>query len=169
MPELIQAYWPFILIAFVIGVLVAWFAFSASRKTSVKVSTDVLDEDQGPAARNQALIDAPVKSAGVEEMAEATPETIAVPAAKAAPKAASGGDDLTQIKGLGPKLAAMLDEMGVTSFAQIADWDDAEIARIDAKLGRFQGRITRDNWVEQAKHLAQGDTSTFADKFGNNG
>ncbi len=161
MPELIQAYWPYILIAFVIGLLVAWFAFASSRKTTVTtISKDVLDEDQGPAARNQALIDAPVKSAGVEKV----PPVEADPAPKA-----SSGDDLKQIKGLGPKIATLLGEMGITSTAQIAEWDDAEIARIDAKLGRFQGRITRDNWVEQAKHLAQGDTDAFADKFGNNG
>ncbi|MEP1604773.1 MAG: helix-hairpin-helix domain-containing protein, partial [Marinomonas sp.] len=121
------------------------------------------DDDQSPAARNQALIDAPVKSAGVDDVpaAEAEPAPVPTPT-----KAA---DDLTQIKGLGPKIAVMLGEMGITDIAQIAAWDDAEIARVDAKLGRFQGRITRDNWVEQAKHLAQGDADAFADKFGNNG
>ena len=45
----------------------------------------------------------------------------------------------------------------------------AEIERIDAKLGRFSGRITRDQWVEQAKLLAAGDESSFVSKFGQNG
>jgi predicted flap endonuclease-1-like 5' DNA nuclease len=62
-----------------------------------------------------------------------------------------------------------LNEQGITSFAQIASWDDAEIARVDATLGRFEGRITRDNWVEQAKHLSAGDTDGFTSKFGANG
>jgi len=62
-----------------------------------------------------------------------------------------------------------LGELGITSIAQIAAWDDAEIERIDAKLGRFQGRITRDNWVEQAKHLSAGNADVFAEKYGQNG
>ena len=63
----------------------------------------------------------------------------------------------------------MLNEQGITRFAQIAEWDDAEVARIDDMLGRFKGRITRDSWVEQAKLLAAGDESGFAAKFGQNG
>lgn len=72
------------------------------------------------------------------------------------------------IKGVGPKLVTILAEQGVTSFAQIAAWTDADIARVDATLGRFAGRITRDQWVEQAKFLAQGDQSGFSEKFGQN-
>ncbi|WP_342366848.1 hypothetical protein [Qipengyuania flava] len=56
--------------------------------------------------------------------------------------------------------------MGVTSFAQIAAWDEAEIDRIDAQLGRFQGRIRRDDWVGQASLLAAGDDSGFAQRYG---
>ena len=67
------------------------------------------------------------------------------------------------------RLVALLGELGVTSYAQIAAWDAAEIERIDAKLGRFSGRITRDQWVEQAKLLAAGDESSFVAKFGQNG
>ncbi|HCC26103.1 MAG TPA: hypothetical protein DEP97_02785, partial [Erythrobacter sp.] len=56
--------------------------------------------------------------------------------------------------------------MGVTTFAQIAAWDDAEIDRVDAQMGRFQGRIRRDDWVGQAAMLAAGDEAGFADRFG---
>ncbi|WP_330997877.1 helix-hairpin-helix domain-containing protein, partial [Erythrobacter donghaensis] len=86
-----------------------------------------------------------------------------------APVAAGPADDLTRIKGLGPKLAALLGEFGITTFAQIAAWTPAEIERIDAKLGRFSGRIVRDQWVEQARLLAAGDESGFTARFGNNG
>jgi predicted flap endonuclease-1-like 5' DNA nuclease len=67
---------------------------------------------------------------------------------------------------LGPKLSATLHGAGVTSFAQIAAWSDADIDRIDAQLGRFQGRIRRDDWVGQAKLLAQGDENGFAERYG---
>lgn len=76
------------------------------------------------------------------------------------------GDPLTQLKGLGPKAASRLAEIGVTRFEQIASWDDADIAAIDAQMGAFKGRIRRDRWVDQAKLLAAGDTAAFETEFG---
>ena len=76
---------------------------------------------------------------------------------------------MRKIKGLGPKLVALLEEQGVTSFAQIAQWSDEDVARIDATLGRFAGRIERDQWVAQAKLLVTGESSEFSQKFGNDG
>ena len=74
--------------------------------------------------------------------------------------------ELARIKGLGPKLQTLLPTLGVSTLAQIAAWDDAEIDRIDAQLGVFQGRIRKDNWVEQAKFLAAGDLAGFEGRFG---
>lgn len=120
----------------------------------------LIDEDPAP----------PVLGAAPQEP---SPEPVPAPAPTPdpAPVAATttGGDDLTVIKGLGPKLAKLLNSLGVTSYSQIAAWDDAEIDRIDAQLDRFQGRIRRDSWVEQAKLLAAGDQAGFSDKFGQNG
>ena len=82
----------------------------------------------------------------------------AAPAKKAAPKkaaAAAGGDDLKKLSGVGPALEKKLIEAGVTTFAQIASWGEAEIAEFDEKLS-FKGRIEREGWVEQAKELAKG-------------
>ncbi|MFM6852778.1 MAG: hypothetical protein ACKOUM_01700, partial [Sphingopyxis sp.] len=59
-------------------------------------------------------------------------------------------DDLTLLKGVGPKLNALLGTLGVTRFDQIAAWTDADIAEVDGFLGNFKGRATRDHWVEQA-------------------
>ena len=56
--------------------------------------------------------------------------------------------------------------MGITSFAEIAAWDEADIDRVDAQLGRFQGRIRRVNWTAQAKLLAAGDMAAYEYKFG---
>jgi predicted flap endonuclease-1-like 5' DNA nuclease len=63
----------------------------------------------------------------------------------------------------------LLGEFGITTFAQIAAWTPEEVERIDAKLGRFSGRITRDQWVEQARLLRAGDEPAFTAKFGSNG
>lgn len=174
--EFIEANWLLILLVLVVAALIAWYIFHAARRTRVTGERrDVLDEGAAPAARNQALIDAPTAAAGVPippatppglagvgEAVEAVVEGQQVKAAEAA-----GADDLTRIKGVGPKLAVQLGELGITSFSQIAAWTEAEIDRIDAQLGRFQGRIRRDSWVEQAKLLAAGDSAGFAARFGN--
>lgn len=76
------------------------------------------------------------------------------------------GDMLTTLKGLGPKAASRLAELGVTRFAQIAAWDEGDVAAIDAQMGAFKGRIVRDRWVDQAKLLAAGDAAAFEDAFG---
>ena len=80
----------------------------------------------------------------------------AAPAAKPAPKAAAapaGGDDLTKLSGVGPKLAEKLQGAGVTSFAQIAAWTEDDIAALDEQLS-IRGRIEREGWIDQAKALA---------------
>ena len=78
---------------------------------------------------------------------------------------APSGDDLTQIKGVGPRIAGKLRERGVTTFAQIAEWDDAMVEHMDQGLG-FSGRITRDRWNDQARMLATGDRSAYEAEFG---
>jgi ATP-binding cassette subfamily F protein 3 len=62
--------------------------------------------------------------------------------------------------------AALLTELGVTRYAQIAGWSDSDIAAIDAKLGNFKGRPVRDQWIDQAKYLAAGDIAGFEAKYG---
>lgn len=83
-----------------------------------------------------------------------------------AAKATKGPDNLRLIKGLGPKLNTMLNDLGVTRFDQIAGLDAAAVAALDAKLGTFAGRITRDNFVDQAGLLAKGDVAGFEAKYG---
>lgn len=75
------------------------------------------------------------------------------PATLEAPRAGQA-DDLKRIKGIGPKLEALCNRLGFWHFDQIANWTDAEIAWVDANLEAFKGRVTRDNWVAQARRLA---------------
>lgn len=74
-----------------------------------------------------------------------------------------GADDLKQLKGVGPKLEQTLNELGFFHFDQIASWTAAEVAWVDSRLS-FKGRIERDGWIEQAKTLAGGGTTEFANK-----
>ncbi len=181
MAEIVQANWFLILAALVIGLLVAWWIFVVSRRTRVQLE-DKEESEGKPARRNQALIDAPPAARqeadlpppsaaplGTDaEAGDGTPAAAALqtPPPPPAPAPASGGDDLSRIKGVGPKLVTLLAELGVHSFADIAAWSDADIDRVDAQLGRFQGRIRRDNWVDQAKMLQAGDMAAYEATFG---
>ncbi len=74
-------------------------------------------------------------------------------AEKAESKKAEGGDDLTVIKGLGKVMAEKLNAAGVTTYAQIAAWTEADIDELDKEL-KLKSKAEKDNWVEAAKELA---------------
>lgn len=82
------------------------------------------------------------------------------------PDLAGPADDLTRIKGLGPKAAGQLKLLGITRFAQLGALGSAESAALDEQMGVFRGRLERDRWIEQARYLARGDTATFEKEFG---
>jgi len=157
----------------------------SSRRASepTQATVDALIEASlydGSAARPAPLPntgDAPKPSAAPEPAAKPVPEPKAKanPAAKAKPAATeperAGSapalldaprdgkpDDLKKIGGVGPKIAALLNEAGVFHFDQIAGWGPDEIAWMDTKL-KFKGRIERENWIAQAKTLAE-ETAT---------
>ena len=62
-------------------------------------------------------------------------------------------DDLKLIVGVGPVLERMLQQLGITTYRQIARWTERDIDEFDAKLAEFPGRIRRDGWVTQARAL----------------
>lgn len=62
-------------------------------------------------------------------------------------------DDLTKIEGVGPFLQAKLNDIGIYTYAQIADWNAGQIAEVTEEIGYFPGRIEKDNWVGQARSL----------------
>ena len=69
-------------------------------------------------------------------------------------------DDLTQIRGIGASMARRLNDAGVTTFAQIAEWRAADIRNFSTELGLAK-QIYTQNWIEQAAVLANstGDTA----------
>jgi predicted flap endonuclease-1-like 5' DNA nuclease len=193
--QTIEANWIAFALALVIGLLIAWWLFGrGSRERERTHRPDVLDEGAAPAQRNQALIDAPsavrtasyadtgpdilggmgevFAAAATSEVADADPVAEQArarqpePDPSPTPQNHGEPDDLRRIKGIGPKLVVLLHSLGVTRYAQIAAWTDADIDRMDAQMGTFAGRIRRDNWVEQAKLLAMGDAAGFEAKFG---
>ena len=176
--------WLLIALLIVIGVN---FLLSGRKKVSDSMAADNVAETEQlapPASTPPASappVDRPVASTPVAAQPVAptiapvaTPEPQAVSAPVAQPIPVSPavtappeqGDDLLKLKGVGPKLNLLLIELGVTRYAQIADWTDADIAAIDARLGNFKGRPVRDQWVDQARYLAEGDTAGFEAKYG---
>jgi predicted flap endonuclease-1-like 5' DNA nuclease len=63
-------------------------------------------------------------------------------------------DDLTQLKGIGEFIETKLNDLGIYTFTQIANFDDAMIANVTHAIEFFPGRIERDEWVSQARELA---------------
>ncbi|MHA6723234.1 hypothetical protein [Sphingomonas sp. RS2018] len=94
------------------------------------------------------------------------PATIAADLATPPPPPAAAEDDLTRMKGVGPKLAAQLRDLGITRFDQIAALSPADADALDAQLGTFRGRLSRDRWIEQAGYLAKDDRAGFEAAFG---
>ena len=173
MNAILQEYWPLVVIALVLGIIIAWWIFSGGRKTRVETTKgDVLDEGADRASRNEALIKAPTAA---EQSAIPTPAVSGLAGAaagasidanmKAAAATVDDADDLTQIKGVGPKIADKLKASGVTRFSQIAAWNEQDIAAFSEQLN-FTGRIERDRWVEQAAILASGNVAAYEEKFG---
>ena len=62
-------------------------------------------------------------------------------------------DDLKQIIGIGKVFERALNELGVYSFRQLANFGITDIARVNAKLKEFKGRMEQDDWIGQAKEL----------------
>lgn len=130
--------------------------------------TPAIAEPQ-PAAPAAAPLDQCLSPAGAvpEQTAYGVPSP--VPVVPSIPSAAAPPADtaaLVQLKGLGPKVAAMMADAGVTSLAQLAALSPGEQAALDARLGSFQGRLARDRWVEQARLLSSGDRAGYEAAFG---
>lgn len=134
-------YWYLCLFALLIGVATGWWIW----------------------ARYKAAASAEPRPAAAPEAQSAMPLTAAGPRIR---PHVGEPDDLELIKGVGPKLNALLISLGVRRFDQIAAWTRDEIEQVDEHLGAFKGRIDRDRWVEQAELLARGDFTTFEARFG---
>ena len=72
-----------------------------------------------------------------------------------------GKDNLQLIKGVGKVLEALLNETGIYHFDQIANFTAEEVIWLDNSMS-FPGRIERENWVAQARDLAEGKATEFS-------
>lgn len=136
-------------------------AEAAAKAAEAQAKAEAEEKAQAKAAaeaEEKARVEAAAKAEA--EKAEAHDHAEELGAGEAKPELltqARGGkaDDLKKIKGVGPKLEKELNEAGVFHFDQIASWTKEEVYWADNHLVSFKGRVSRDNWVDQAKELAK--------------
>lgn len=162
--------WILLLLAFMGGVVTGWILRGKSDVVEAELPKGMIEARPGSAlageterkpkptaealfkeqmAERDATRPAAVQEA---ELINVTPVTaeVSVPELSEADEPSHAPDDLTEIKGLGPKAAEKLNALGVTRFAQIAAWSDEDAARIDEEIAG-RGRIEREDWINQAK------------------
>ena len=149
----------------VVGLLLGWIFCSELKPLVQSNETSTAPSAQEPApapAAEPAPVTAPVAQAPEVEapVVEAVEDAVRPEALSGARD--GGADDLKMIKGVGPKLEIMLNELGFYHFDQIAGWSAAEVAWVNDNLTGFKGRVSRDNWVEQARKLASGQETEFS-------
>ncbi|WP_370641146.1 hypothetical protein [Nereida sp. MMG025] len=176
--------WGLILLAALLGLLAGWIIWS-KREEVVEGNGDadlIAQKDRRIAELeadlntcNARVADLQSKPAPVAAAAVAAP-LAAVPAVEEQEKpttldAPRGGkaDDLKRIKGIGPQMEKLCNQLGFWHFDQIASWSDSELAWVDSNLASFKGRASRDNWVSQAKLLADGGETDFSKKVDKGG
>jgi predicted flap endonuclease-1-like 5' DNA nuclease len=180
----LQENWIIAVVGLVVAIALLWWLFGRSKAEEAAPPTVAPAEPRKPLepAKPDIVAAEPARFKPVEPVPTPIPPAPPPPPAPAAeaplpapapveappPPAqpAAAGDNLRLLKGVGPKLATLLNDLGITRFDQIAAWTEADIAAIDPQLGTFQGRIVRDNWVDQASYLARRDKAGFEAKYG---
>jgi len=159
--EFLHGYWPAILVAAALLLILAFLVFRPRQRVKLTDSAPVRPHMQKTAPR---------EGRGIAGKAAAATTDVAGGIIKAPVHRALEGDiprdDLCALKGVGPKFADALHAIGFYNFEQIASLSPIEIDRLDEQLGAFRGRITRDRIVEQADYLARNDIDGFEQRFG---
>lgn len=163
-----------IVIALLVGLVIGYWIFRRARSGDTVERHDAVEaSDVAPAPIVEAK---PARADGregnslIDQGAAATTDVagqvLGVQVHGELPGASGPPDNLELLKGVGPKLAAKLNENGIIRFDQLARLSPNEVAIIEDKLGPFKGRLTRDRIVEQANYLARDDRDGFEAKFG---
>lgn len=179
MSELWAAYWPVVLIAVAIGLIVGFLIFRPKQRvTLTRDEAPVRPHMAGTASSTRAIQppsardrDGGGEGNGITDEAAAAVsdvagEIIETPVHDYLPGSQGVPDDLQKLKGVGPKLAGLLNSKGLIRYEQIAALTNEDVQRLDNDLGAFRGRLTRDRIVEQAGYLARGDHAGYEEQFG---
>ncbi|MDJ0752443.1 MAG: helix-hairpin-helix domain-containing protein [Ardenticatenaceae bacterium] len=130
------------------------------KEKKAKAKEEAPKAEEAPAPAVEAAVEETVAEPVLEEVAaeaEAPVEAPPAPAKEAKPKAAkkSKKDNLKKLEGVGPKIASVLADAGIETFAQVAS---ASVEELD-KIVRQDAGISIANpetWPEQAALAAEG-------------
>jgi predicted flap endonuclease-1-like 5' DNA nuclease len=154
----------FIFIVVIIG-LVAILLILQSRKTPEAMARYHLDhaehtpsEETTPAAGKAAGPETAIPDPQADEITE--PE-LSSAEAEGVIETRSGQDDLTRIEGVGPKIAQLLNQAGISTYQQLANSDPTYLKGILAEAGARFSLADPFTWPEQASYLAAGDEEKF--------
>ena len=162
--EFIQLYWPVLLVALIIGLIVGYLVLRPKQTVRLSDSVPVRPHmTHASAAQGEGKNITDEVAAAASDIAG---HLLRTNVHEELPGASGPPDDLIRLKGVGPKLAALLNERGITRFDQIAKLSEGQVEMIDASLGAFRGRFERDRIVEQADYLSRDDIEGYEEKFG---
>lgn len=156
-----------LVLGFALGLGVGWYAFRG--RDAESETGDVSGIDRVRSERDAALAERDRLAGELESCNDARR---ALESGRGVPLVGGAGggvpalanDELRMIIGIGPENEKRLKAAGVTSFAQIANWTDEDVHTMETILA-FEGRITRERWIEQAKLLAAGEIDEFHVRF----
>lgn len=130
------------------------------RRTSDKLEASLFADEFSAQVVGQAELSLDTPEPKVEEQTEEpAPEQVTQPAKKSSttkgvekPALETANDDLTQLKGVGAKMAEKINAAGITSFAQLAGMSDEQLSDLDKEIKAI-GAVTRNDWRGQAQQL----------------
>jgi predicted flap endonuclease-1-like 5' DNA nuclease len=159
--DLIREYWWLIVV--LVALVLAFILLRPKQRVTLT--------DSAPVRPHMAQQKSPAEGRGLAGEAAAatsdvTGDILRAPVHQALEGEAGPADDLSRLKGVGPKFADALRAAGFVRFDQLARLTPTEVELLDARLGTFAGRISRDRIVEQADYLARNDIDGFEQKFG---
>ena len=160
--QVLHGYWPPIIVAAALLIILALLVFGRRQRVRLTASAPVRPH----LARSKPKEGRGLAGEAAAATSDVTGELLRAPVHQTLDGGGKGGDDLTLLKGVGPKLADALNAAGFHRFEQLAGLSTTEVERLDDQLGAFRGRIARDRIVEQADYLARNDTDGFEQRFG---
>ena len=155
-------YWPWILIAAVILAIIAFLLLRPKQRVELSNQSAPVRPHMQTAAHEGRGLAAEAAAAA----SDVTGQFLDAPVHSNLPGASGPPDNLQRLKGIGPKFAGQLNELGIIRFDQLASLSDADIEWLDSRLGPFAGRLRRDQIPLQADYLARGDQDGFEQRFG---
>ena len=164
MAEYLNDYWPAVLVALVIALIVGLLLFRPRQRVRLTDSAPIRPHMAADRVSRKEADD--IASEAAAATCDVSGEIIGAPVHRHLSAGEGPQDDFQRIKGVGPKLAELLQARGFARFEQLAHLTPEEVDILDEQLGPFRGRIRRDRITEQASYLARGDIDGFEQHFG---